>query len=1852
MRYLYNQNIPEMKNRLFLLSILAVLFIVSCKSKRNDGALLDVKNDQEVLSKYFMAATVGVISSGDELKYVLNSPLEKEVPASTLKNIITLDPAVDGEVILQNNTILVFKPTSGFVAGQTYKVNLNLKSLDSKRFTEDLSYYIKTFAQDMKVEREGLIINADGSVTMVVVARTADIADPEKLKSCFISDADHVDIIERTANEYELNFNYKRGMKKESAIKYDGKVIGADVSGGVALFDVNPDQFGVVYSHYDLAEKAFNIYFSQRLSSQADLTGLVRVQDQNAKYAVNNNVLTIYLGDVRTLSIAVIKVDKGIRSVENNTLLSDFNFELQLNVDKPDAQFVDEGNYFPSEGDFRIPIRTRALEALRIMVIEIKQENVMHYLAWNSLENADFYNLRMYGRPVYDQLVPLTEGVRDGEGWTVHGIDLTSRIRKNPGSIYHISLDFGPENTSLSCKKNLAKYDIHSKIPGEDYFKTKESYYNDYYEYNEGYVWEENQDPCKLSFYLNRYPSNKIFICSDFSIVAKKAGTNFHFAVNKLMDLDAVPDAELTLYNLQGESITSVRTTSDGMAEAIRLGDAPAVVKISKNNQVTYLSLDENQSNSLTEFDVAGERTETETEFFAYTDRDVWRPGDSIFVDLMVNKSQSDLPKGLPVVMTFYNTENLVIDEQVQQIDLDRKLIYNFTVHTPAAAKTGTYRCMFRVGPKTIRKNIRVETIKPNTAETTFQFDNLKDNIIYSENLSGSLAVKYLTGFEVGEAGVKAVGLARKISNPFPDYSDYMFDIYNNEEQESQFDIVDAKTNDKGVVSFQGDQNLKRYNSPVRVSVETETTLPGGGTNKEGSSVKVFPFESYIGSKRKEGTGWNGNHTFTESIEVGLIHLNDRGKADTRPAKISYILQKHVNSWWVDKYTLRSNGNFVQSDYWQNQDEGSLTITGKGKYAIAKGKLTKGAYRVTFTDDASGHMSQTYFTVYDGKETIPGSQPYIIELQTDKDRYKAGETVNLRFPPVSKARVLISIERGNRVIKQSWFDLSSTNTNINLPTDASWAPNVYIHATVMQPYKQKENDLPLRMYGIKHIFMDGSASVLMPLATIPDKMESGMTYTFAVSEKNGNAMEYTLALVDEGLLNLTGYATPDPSKHFNGKFPLLVRTWDIYQYLINYFKGKFAGIITIGGDDAYHPDALPEISRFKPVAMHQGSFKLSANGKNTHKVTIPNYIGKVRLMIVACSDNNFGKLEKLIPVKNPLMVQAQFPRSLNVSDKLQLPVTVLRDDPSISAATLSAVSDPSMVKGLSASRNISFTGKNQVLNIYDLEVLNKTGKLNVEMNVSGNGKTMKEATEILVNYPNSYESSVAAQIIEPGGTATIAVTPKGYREVFSSGVMISGLKVPNFTKYADELVEYPYGCLEQTTSAGFAQLYLDKVLSLDPQKNRIRLENLQATINKLSRLQNANGKFNYWDNNYYHFWSDIYAGNFLVEAQMLGYLGNKSDMLTQWLEAHSTSANNWALAEVSSTYVYESEVLAQAFRLYVLAKAGKPAKSAMNRFVTSQKSINSVTWWLMAGAFKLSGYDSKADELVAKAENLQKEYNQERSYGTFGDQGRDWAIIVDILSHFDNHKKKMEAYYDQMVDVINKSYWTSTQTKGFAFISAYRYFGKSLGISNTVEYTMSGLPGGSKSYVHSAFEPRLTSFTTSSFDKKITVRNTGKGKLYLYQTDRYIDNNLAKKASAENLGVAIDYYNLTRKKQGLTGIMLGDDIQIHVRVTNPTALEVENLALNVKMPSGWELINPRIYETNISDMTEKYTYQDFKDDRVYTFFGLAAGEGKSFTFRAKAAFTGDFFHPSISCEHMYKGSVNARTATDRMVVSK
>ncbi|MEZ4910526.1 MAG: MG2 domain-containing protein [Saprospiraceae bacterium] len=1826
----------------FLLFIFTL--ISGCNKSQKDVTLLDPSRDQALLSKYFDAATVGVISSYDKLLYVLKTPVSSDVVVedTELQKMITLDPVVSGKVTFTSQSVLSFIPDKPLASNTAFTVRINLKKLLGEHF-EPIAYTVRTFQQDMMIQKKGVEIHEDMSKSVLLEMSVADKVDLEQIKSCIIADGGEIVVTPNGENTFDIAIKYPKTTTIKN-IKYDGKPIGADAKGEIDLSTYDSTHFTQVSTYHDIKNKEMSIFFSNPIDAGQDAAGLITVNGTNASYQIKNNILKIFLSGYENAKVAKIKILPGLRSNQNITLDNPIDLDIELELEKPSLSLMFDGTYFPSSGEFKIPIKTRALKEVRIQVIEIKQQNVAHFLTWQNLSYQDYYSMRMFGIPIFDKNVPLNQGIKDKEGYIVHGIDLTQQVKRNPGSVYYISMDYLPSQTTLPCTSAFANQDFNSSIKDSDYFNYVNSEKNNYY-YGEGYNWREIDDPCKPSFYMDKAPIRQLLICSDFNIFAKKAGNSYYFAVNTLDGVDPVGGATITGYNMRGDVIASEKTSDNGYVSFEKLHQDITVISLEKNGSLTYLAINDNTSNPLTEFDIESERYNFDTDVYIYTDRDVWRPGDSIYVYAMTNASQANIHPGIPIVMKFLNPDNQILDKQTKPLNFPDDKIYNFKLKTNPSAKTGNYRVVFEIGPKTITKKIQIETIKPNTTEAVFALQDQQGSTVYTNRLKGTVQVKLLTGFDVASAKLAISGRAASITKPFILFGDYNFGPTLDDMDAQTFEIFNGTTDNTGKAHFNSDFDLKFFHRPVNLNLETETTLPQGGSNKEGKNIKVFPFKTYVGTKRIDGSGWYGNYTFSEDAVIQLVSVTDKGSQNKKSTKYTWTLYQNIHSWWVDKYRLRSSGYFSNGDYWKEIQQGDGDFTSKGVLKFSKGKLVKGAYKVVVTDTESGHISDTYFTVYDGKESIPDKQPYIITIDTDKDSYKAGDGVVVKFPDLKSGKALISIERGNQIIEQVWHDLD-INKELTLFSDLNWAPNAYIHVAIIQPYFQKNNDLPLRMYGIKYVQIDGESGRLKPEISVADKLESNKNYNVVVKETSGKDMEYTLAVVDEGLLNITGFQTPDPFKNFNGKFPLLVKTWDIYQYLIGYFKGKFAGIITIGGDNAYHPDAMPEINRYKPIAISMGPFKVEKNQSRTHTITIPNYIGKLRFMVVACNDKSFGSTEKLVQVKNPIMVQSQLPRSLYMTDKVELPVTVLKDDAKIIAADLSVKTDPNMVKVDKKFYNISLSGKDQNTQTIMAEILNTAGKTSLGFDAKGGNKSMTEKTEIVVNYPNSYETSISSMEIKPGETKVIPVKSKGYPEAYTSSLSVGGLKVPNFMQFSDELIDYPYGCLEQVSSSAFSQLYLDKVLALSPQQNRERLENLQAAINKISRLQRSDGKFNYWDNDYYNTWSDIYAGYFLVEARSQNVL-NQADMLQRWMTEHLRIANEWSFSSASNDWTYDSESMVQAFRLYVLAKGGRPSKSAMNRFITSNKSLNPYVWWLMAGAYKFSGLESTSLDMIKKAESLNNPNSVQYYAYNFGSEDRNFAIILDIIAQSNVPMEKKTRYYDYFVNSLNASTWHSTQTMGYAFVAVYHYFGKNINVNTNVKYTIKGL-GTNGNFDHKSTNLKVFSLQKPGNAESISIKNDGSTSIFVDLTERFISDKLDKPEASSQLKMTVNYKKSKSTSPSLIDIELGEDITILVTVTNPEALPLENLALNVKMPSGWELLNPRLYATR--NVQNNFTYQDYRDDRVYTFFNLKAKGSETFVFKAKASYRGNFFLPSVTCEHMYKGNIYARMASDRVSI--
>ena len=1825
-----------MKKFVFFFIITGLFSIYSCKKSK-----VSTVGNIEELSNYFDAAPTGFISVNDDLRFVLKSPVDSQLLKKvSLKELISLSPEVEGEVSVINNNMLIFNPSKPLDPGTDYQVSLDLRSL-SPSYDKIITYDLKTKTQDISVSNLGFYINDENKIVHYLSVHTADGADEENIKMCFSNQGEEINIKTINANEFEVAVTYLPSKYGNGQTEYNGNPVGVNKSGKLPHYQTNSG-FAVVEKIHSGGSNELKLFFSKPILSKQDLTGLISINGSAPKFSLDRNILT--LNYENTDESVSVNISKSIRSEDNKQLKEDFVYSFKNSPPAPEVAFLDNGVYFPTIGDFKIPIKTRNLNAIRVHVLEIKQKNVLQFLTWQTLDYPDQYNLKFLGKPVHDEVMQLNKGRADAEGYVVHGLDLTSMVKRNPGSIYHVSLDYNIENVDLACASALRKHNMESLIPDLEFYSKWEYPFRDYYYYYDEEGEYDVRNPCKIEYYQNRALNSKILICTDHGLITKKAGSNYLAAVTNLSDALPASGANVTFYSLQGEELFSGKTDNEGFAEVKNVSEDVLAVKLEAGTSVTYLKMQTYEANDLTSFDITSDRTNDGLELFTYTDRGVYRPGDSIYLDVMLNKPEFSHPDGIQASVEFYNTDNLLIDKKVQKINLTKDLIHHFVLSTPSQAKTGRYRYTVKCGSTRVSKGINIETIKPNITESIYSFANAEADKIYSDMLKGSLSVKYLTGFSVNGASVQANAVPTINHRPFKEFADYNFtghaQVVNN-----SLSLFSGNTNGDGNISFSGGESFKSYQGPVNLAVQTETTLPGGGSSIEGKYLTIFPFESFIGVKKNKSSLWDDTYELNDKIELEVVNVDRKGKLLANSNSISYTVYRNTQNWWLDKYSLRTQGKYYNEGLWENIKTSSIQLQGRSKIGLTNQLKGPGLYKVILHDEKSGHYTEVNFVIYSyDYYNQKQSDVKTIRVVTDKQEYKSGEEIKLNLPKIKNSRVLVSIERGNSIIEKKWVSTGEESKEIILKTNENWLPNAYIHIMQIQPFVN-DNDIPLRTYGVAYVDMIGKDKDLVIQSNVPEKLESNSTYSFSVSESTGKAMQYTLALVDEGLLNINGYKTPDPKSYFHSKYPLLVKTWDLFDKLMRYFKGNYAGVIKVGGDDTYSLDKVPEINRFKPIVIHQGVHQLKANGKNSHTIQIPNYVGKLRMMVVACNDNGaFGSLSKSLSVVNPIMVQSNHPRSLNISDKIAIPVTITRSDSKISAVNLSSKSDVSFVKGYQSSSKLNLSGDVTYHN-YNVEVLPKAGKTKIDIGVKSGNKGMEESTEIAINYPNPYESKSSIYSLKPGESKTFKISPKGFVEAYQSQIQVSGFKIPKFLEYASDLIQYPYGCLEQTTSATFGQLYLDELLVLSPQLQKQRKEYLEAGVQRILSMYNGRGNFNYWQNGYYDTWADLYAGNFLIEFQRKEKSSQNNEVINAWMNKLNSSANDWTFSETKDNYYSENQYLVQAYRLFILAKAGKPAKSAMNRFINVVRSENSLVWYLLAATYQISGFESKAKEFAKMAEEKMKSNDQNNNYDYYyhGQQSK-MAQIVECMSYLPDQKKNMTGVFSDLTDQMNKS-WLSTYTKGYAFLATYKMYGNLKNLNQKVSFKVNN--NGKNEEV--MLKPGQSWDVKSSAEvKSLVVSNTGGAEIFINQFERFIDKNVVKEKSESDLNTHITYYNSSKGNTGLDNLSLGDDITVSIQVKNPSIYRYEHLALNYRVPSGFELINPRV--NNESYAVKDVNYQDFRDDRVYSFFELAPGQSLTLNFKVKAAFKGDFYLPVTQCEHMYRGDIYSRSGSGRVVI--
>lgn len=1858
-----------MKRKIFHLLLLAG--VVSC-------LLLACNNTEEEIipspefAPYVSGYTGGVISSQSSIFIELAQ--EQEVvslhePIS--EKLFSFSPNIKGEARWIDNKTIEFVPNAGalkpgkyykasFALGKVMEVDKHLQKFEFSFRVQERNFAGKVLSLDV-FETDIDKVSIKGEIRFSDIAKDADITKmikaqrgKDKFTPKIISTPDPL------IYKFEIADIPKEKEESMLTITYLGNAIEINKTEEEEVKIPAASLFKLLSSELlEEPEHGVCLTFSDPVSTDQDIQGLIYVEQiEHFTYQIQNNKVTLYFERKHSLASLNVHVDSGLKNSSGKSMEKNFSVNLKLSSPNPDVKLLSSGTILPSAENLILSFSAVNLYAVEVKVIRIFESNILMFLQENQLSSSSSNGLRRSGRLVYKQLLRLdSDPTKNIHAWESYHVDLSKIFLQEPGAMYRVVISFKQEYSAYPCDGNtqfqssresglLTKIDAGNLTEEDEAFwDNPNSYYYDESNYDwRLWEWEQRDNPCHPTYYMHhdcKVSAN--LLASNIGIIAKRNSDNeLWISVSDILTTKPIVNADVIAYNYQLQPLGQGKTDADGFA-FFKAKGKPFVVKVISGNEKGYLRLVDGEDNMISRFDVGGKEIKKGLKGFIYGERGVWRPGDTIFLSFMLEQRGNKLPEQHPVTVEIFNPQGQFYTKYVSTSGVNG--LYCFAIPTRSDDPTGLWNAYVKVGGATFHKSLRVETIKPNRLKINL---TVPGKMIESSQRNKKIDIHaaWLTGATAGGLKTKVEMTLSKRKTTFKGFEKYIFQNPASEFSSSTIELHEGTLDEQGKTSF--NMNIPQAkNAPgmLNASLLCHVYEKGGDFSISQQSIPFSPFKTYIGI--------NFNQKDREPFETDKDNIFDvvavnpdgtlAGKVD-----LEYKIYRIGWSWWWE-HEDESFSSYLNNQSKQPVASGNIkTNGGKARISFKINYPDWGRYLVYVVDRNGGHATGgTIFVDWpqwrgrSQKDDPSGLK--MLAFSTDKERYEVGEEVTVMIPAAAGGRALVAIENGSTVLKRDWIDVpASGDVKYTFKTEESMTPNVCIHVSMLQPHSQTVNDLPIRMYGIVPIFIENKNSHLQPQITMPNVLRPEQKFTVKVKESQGKPMTYTLAIVDEGILDLTNFKTPDPWNEFYSREALGIRTWDLYDYVIGAFGGKYGSLFSIGGDED-RINGKPQANRFKPVVRFIGPFELKKGAEKSHTINMPSYVGSVRVMVVAGQDGAYGNAEKTVPVKTPLMLLSTLPRVMSIGERISLPVNIFAMEEEVKNVTVKVESlSKNIVVENTSSKTVSFKNPGNTITDFSLRGASQgIGKVRVTATSADGKHNYKEEIEIDIRNPNPPMVHIENRILQAGEEQQISYSLEDGSEVYWVKMEVSRIPTVDISRRFDFLYDYNHFCTEQLTSRALPLLFVPNFKEMDNLETEQTKKNINEAISHLYGRQLTDGSFMYWPGDgYTNDWVTSYAGMFLVLAKERGY--QVSDLvLNKWKNYQQSASQSWRKDSRSNRYSYNQSDLLQSFRLYTLALAGSPDMGSMNRL----KGITDLSLqakWRLAAAYALAGKKSAAEELIFNASTDIASYSSSNT--SYGSSQRDEAMILETLILMGRNEEAFKQAQKVSRSLSNEQYF-STQSTAYALVAMGRLAEK---MSGSLDFDWKQNNGQTTS-VKSSKAIYQQNLSVKQSNGNVTIKNNGKGSLFVSLISKTKPIEDQSPAQQSNIRLDVTYTDMNGKPIDVSNLKQGTDFLAVVSITNTNTYEdYTDLALTHIVPAGWEIFNERLFQGN--EQNGAYNYKDIRDDRLLTYFDLKRGTKKVFPVRLSAAYKGRFTLPAISCEAMYNTEVRARTKAAKVEV--
>ncbi|MBI4346757.1 MAG: hypothetical protein HY553_07865 [Elusimicrobia bacterium] len=1799
--------------------------------------------------------TTGVVSRKSKLYVRFSSDVfGPEAEGKPARGVWTLSPAVDGEPVVAGPRELVIVPGSELAAGVFYVGRVKAGGLGGvPAASGDYEFSFQAMPRDFSLTLDGLVRGAGPDEWQVGgTVTTTDAESPDDVEKLLVArfEGEKLPVAwthpgpkgpqsplghpaGSNAHGYVVTGIRRQAQTRMLTLVFDGNAISAerretrelDVT-GAGVFKVT-DIRAVQGDGQHVA-----IYFSDELSPEQSLNGLVTLEPGAFTTRVEGNVLKLF-PQSRIVGTATVTLDAKVRNHRLAALGKRESRTLAFPGQKPQLRFVGQGVILPGEEAVSIPFETLNLNAVQVTAFRVYGKNIGQFLQANTLDGER--ELDRVGRFLWRKTITLPKGPVDH--WQKHFFDAGELARQDPGGLFRLHLSFDRAGSAYACGEEAARVPVPAEerlesaedLRVNDYssWEGAESYYNP-----DGSTYSDRDDPCKDAYYRHGggVRAARNFLASNIGLLAKrdKAGKLLVVATD-IRTAKPAGKVAITAFNFQNQAIGSGETDAAGFVTLSPAGK-PFYLAASHGAERGYLKVSEGTALPVGHFDVGGEQLQAGLKGFVYGERGVWRPGDEVGLVFILEDKQGAVADGHPATLRLYDPKGQLAETVVNARPVGD--FYRFSVRTREDAPTGAWTAKVQLGGSEFAKEVRIETVMPNRLKMAL---DVGGDAIYA---GGEAATATLTSQWLH--GAKASGLKADVSvqldaipTRFTRSSDHVFDDPARELKSSPRTVFEGELDLSGKATFPvALETEKAAPGMLAAHFVTRVFEPGGAFSSSRETKTVHPYEHYVGLKLPKGDA-SRNMLLTDVKHQASLAVLD-AKGEPLPiGRVKVALYQVSWKWWWEK-SGDALPSFETGEHVSPLQEGEVVVRdGRGTWEFEVKHPSWGRYLVRACDSGGHCAGQIVYIDWPGwagraqEQSGPGASMLLV--QPDKPEYAVGDTASLLLPEATQGEVLLTLENGSRVLKREWVGVGSGAPQVKFEVTPEMTPTVYASVSLIQPHSGKRNDRPVRLYGVVPLKVVDPATVLLPVIASDEEWKPESKARVVVTEAGGRPMTYTLAVVDEGLLGLTAFQTPDPHAHFYRKEGLGVATWDLYDSVINAHGAELDKLLALGGaDDASRGARQAQAQRFPPVVRMLGPFQLGAKGSSTHEVQLPPYVGSVRAMVVAGRAGAYGRAQKEVFVRQPLMVQATLPRVVGPGEEMTMPVTAFVMQEGVQDVTVDV--DPGSLFTVAGARTqgLAFKGPGEKLAFFSVKSPARIGRGLLRVSAASGPHGARAETALSVRMPNPVTVRRVHGVIEPGGSWEGAVAPHGLPGSGGATLEVSAVPPLDLEERLGSLVRYPHGCAEQTTSAAFPQAVLPGIVTMSEATAKAAEANVRAGLERLRGFQTAGGGFVYWPGaaGEPDGWVTNYIGHFMVEAERRGFTAPGA-MRSQWTHFQRNRAQSWAPSASGGG------TLEQAYRLFTLALAGEAELGAMNRLRESE--LGNTARWMLSAAYQLAGVGDAARALVERA-GIDPPPGREE--GTYPSPLRDQAmILLGAATQGDAVRGKSAA--DRVSKSLTSKDWFDTHSLAYSLVAMSRlYEGEKAG--RELRYEL----------FDGAGRPQLLTspkaIDTRELERlgreggRLRVRNPSDRRLYVTLSVKGVPASGTEVNQAEGLELAVRYETPEGLPLDPVRLEQGTEVVAQVTVKNPGATKLENVALTHLAPSGWEIHNTRW--TGAGDKAaEGLDYQDVRDDRVYSYLSLGPGESKTVVARFTAAYLGRYYLPAISAEPMYDAATRA-----------